>query len=112
MPFNSSSALFIKMFKLFLNLKLIVLSCFRVRKKLLSDSSYDTDMTFFCHEVVLKRSETLNLSITLSNFIMFWNSLCSRIRKSVGDEPILIRKLASHPQNLLCHSPLKEIKNF
>ena len=52
---------------------------------------------FHCHEMILKRSETVNLHIILSNFRMFWNSFCSKVRKGVGVEPILTKKLASLP---------------
>ena len=62
--------------------------------------------------MVLKRSETVDLSITLTNFRMFWNSFCSKVRIGVGVEPILTRKLASLTQNLSCHNPFRETKNF
>ena len=62
--------------------------------------------------MVLKRSETTDLSIILSNFRMFWHSFYSKSRRSIGLEPILTRKLASLPQNLFCHNPLRETKNF
>ena len=59
-------------------------NCFLFHSK--SDSYYDTDMTFFslhCHEMVLKSSETVDLSIILSNFRTFWNSFCSKVRRGV-----------------------------
>ena len=62
--------------------------------------------------MVLKRSETVDLSITLSNSRMFSNFFCSKVRCGVGVEPILTRKLASLPQNILCHNSLRETKNF
>ena len=55
------------------------------------------DFFFHCHEMILKRSETVDLYIILSNFRMFWNSFCSKVRKGVGVEPILTKKLASLP---------------
>ena len=47
------------------------------------------------------------------NFIrMLWHSFCSKVRRGIGLEPILTRKLASLPQNLFYHNPLREIKHF
>ena len=91
----------------------VVLFCFTKRETFLSDSYYDIDMTFFhSYQMVLKRSETVDLSITSSNSRMFWNSFCSKVRSGVGVEPILTRKHASLPQNLLCHNSLRQTKNF
>ena len=113
--FNSWSALLTKIFKFGIKVNCFCFFCFTVREKfLMSDSYYDIDMTFFfhCHEMVLKRPEIVDLSIILSNFWMFWNSFCSKVTRGVGVEPVLTRKLASLPQNLLCHNPSRETKNF
>ena len=112
MPFNSWSALFTKLFKLFSSLKLF---CFVSQKE--KSSWVTVIMTliwhfFHCHQMVSKRSETVDLSITLSNSRMFWNSFCLKVRSGVGVEPILTRKHASLPQNLLCHNSLRQTKNF
>ena len=94
----------------FFSLKLIVLFCFTVREEFLSDSSYDTGMTFFSLSWnSTEESETIDLSIILSNFRMFCHSFCSKVRRGIGLETILTRKLASLPQNLFCHNPLREI---
>ena len=58
--------------------------------------------------MVLRRSETIDFSIILSNFRMFCQSFSSKVRRDIGLEPILRRKLASLPQNLFCHNPLRE----
>ena len=62
--------------------------------------------------MVLKRSETIDLSIILSNFRLFLHSFCSKVRRGIGLEPILTKKLASLPENIFCHDPLSEIKHF
>ena len=87
--------------------------CFTEGEKFLSDSYDDIDMTFFS----LSSNGTEEVwnswsSITLSNFRMFWNCFCSKVRSGVGVEPILTRKHASLPQNLLCHNSLRQTKNF
>ena len=106
-PFNSWSALYKNVqviFKFKVNCFVLFPSKRRVFEWQLLWYWYNT---FFIGRL-LKRSETTDLSMILSYFRMFWHSFCSNARRGIWLEPVLTRKLASLPQNLFCHNPLRK----